>query len=386
MTVIIKRDGRSEEFDGNKIIKAIKSAGLESTEEQVEVVHKVESKLTESMNIQDIHSAVEDALMEINHEAARKYIEYRSERDRQRLAGSSLGESIKGLVQQTGDIVTENANKSAKLISTQRDLLAGIIAKQFARDFVLPKHITKAHEDGDIHYHDLDYSPFQPMTNCCLVDLKGMLSNGFRMGNAQIDTPKSIGVAATVTCQVIAQVACAQYGGTTIANLDQVLAPYVRMSYDKHMVIAREFGIQEAERYAKERTEKDTYDAMQSIEYEVNTLYTTGGQAPFCTVSFGMGTSWESRLIQQSILKVRLKGIGKSETTAIFPKLVMFVEEGINLKPEDPNYDIKQLALECAAKRLYPDIISAKINRKITGSSVPVSPMGKHTTAHVKSI
>lgn len=273
------------------------------------------------------------------------------------------------------EVSKENANKDARTFPTRRDLIAGAISKYIAKD-IIPEHVYKAHVDGDIHYHDMDYAPAMPFTNCSLVNLKDMLENGFKLGSAQIESPKSIGVACAVTCQVLGQVASAQFGGSTIANIDQVLAPYVKKSYEKHMVIAREYNIPDAERYARERTEKEICDGYQAIEYEINTLFSTNGQTPFCTLTFGMGTSWEERAIQKAILNVRIKGMGKHGITPVFPKLVMFLEEGLNLKPEDPNYDIKQRALECSSKRLYPDYISAKNNREITGSSVPVSPMG----------
>jgi ribonucleoside-triphosphate reductase len=256
-----------------------------------------------------------------------------------------------------------------------RDLMAGIVSKQFAGNF-LSKDVLQAHQSGDLHFHDLDYSPFLPFTNCCLVDLKGMLEHGFRLGNAGIESPKSVGVACAVTAQIIAQVASHQYGGTTIPNIDQTLAPYVQKSYEKNLLVAEQYGIADPQRYARERTEKETYDGIQACEYEINTLFSSNGQQPFVTFSFGMGRSWQERAVQRAILQVRIKGMGKEGITPVFPKLVFFIEEGLNLKPEDPNYDIKQLALECASKRMYPDIISAKLNRQLTGSSVPVSPMG----------
>ncbi|WKV23417.1 anaerobic ribonucleoside-triphosphate reductase [Salmonella phage SEA1] len=283
---------------------------------------------------------------------------------------------IKGLFDRTNtDLLNENANKDSRVFPTQRDLMAGIVSKHVARK-VIPVSILDAHDKGIIHFHDMDYSPSLPFTNCCLVDLAGMLQNGFKLGNAEIETSNSIGVATAVMAQITAQVASHQYGGTTFANVDQVLAPYVEATFNKHIEDARRYHIPAAELYAQEKTEKDVFDAFQGYEYEVNTLFSSNGQTPFVTITFGMGTSWEEKLIQQAILKNRIRGLGRHGITPIFPKLVMFVEEGLNLHSEDPNYDIKQLALECASKRMYPDIISAKNNRKITGSPIPVSPMG----------
>jgi ribonucleoside-triphosphate reductase (formate) len=288
----------------------------------------------------------------------------------------TIESDIQGLITRSNkDLLNENANKDSRVFPTQRDLMAGIVSKHIARQ-VIPVSILDAHEKGLIHFHDIDYSPALPFTNCCLVDLKGMLENGFKLGNAQIETPKSIGVATAIMAQITAQVASHQYGGTTFANVDKVLAPYVEMTYQKHVKEARKYQVNDVKEYATEKTKKDVFDAFQAYEYEVNTLFSSNGQTPFVTITFGTGISWEEKLIQQSILKNRIKGLGRDGITPIFPKLVMFVEEGVNLRPEDPNYDIKQLALECASKRMYPDIISAKNNRIITGSSTPVSPMG----------
>lgn len=288
----------------------------------------------------------------------------------------TIEKEIEGLIHKTNkDLLNENANKDSRVFPTQRDLMAGIVSKHIAKNMV-PSFIMKAHESGIIHFHDIDYSPALPFTNCCLVDLKGMLENGFKLGNAQIETPKSIGVATAIMAQITAQVASHQYGGTTFANVDKVLSPYVKRTYAKHIEDAEKWQIADALNYAQSKTEKDVYDAFQAYEYEVNTLFSSNGQTPFVTITFGTGTDWTERMIQKAILKNRIKGLGRDGITPIFPKLVMFVEEGVNLYKDDPNYDIKQLALECASKRMYPDIISAKNNKAITGSSIPVSPMG----------
>ncbi|UOX40450.1 NrdD-like anaerobic ribonucleotide reductase large subunit [Aeromonas phage GomatiRiver_11] len=284
---------------------------------------------------------------------------------------------VEHLVQGISASHNENANKDANVIPTMRDMMAGIASKDYALS-VLPEHLAQAHQNGDIHIHDLDYAFTLPMTNCCLVNLTGMFKNGFKMGDARIETPKSFSVAAAVMAQITAHVSSHQYGGTTLANVDQVLAPFAKMSWQKHLDTASEFGLsyKEQYRYANKLTRKEIYDGIQGFEYEINTLFTTNGQTPFVTITFGMGNNWFEREIQKAILNVRIKGLGKNGITPVFPKLVMFIEEGLNLNPGDPNYEIKQLAMECATKRMYPDIISAKNNRSITGSSVPVSPMG----------
>lgn len=378
--IVSKRDGRTEQFSGNKIHDAVIKAG--ASKDIAKTVAKniyIALRGKESITIDTIHEMVEVQLMRMCPESARRYIEYRSFRDRIREHKSDLHAAIKELVEQRGDVVKENANKNAQLLSTQRDLIAGIVSKHFAK-FILPDDIIQAHIDGTIHYHDLDYSPFAPMTNCCLVDLRNMLTYGFAMGNAELESPKSITVACAVMAQITAQVASHQYGGTTFANVDLVLAPYVEKSYNKHLEIGKQFmkraTDEEIKEYAIARTEKEALDAFQGYEYEINTLFTTCGQSPFVTLTFGQGTKWSERLIQQAILKNRIRGIGSKGITPTFPKLVMFMEEGVNMRKGDINYDIKRLALECASKRMYPDIISVKNNKILTGSSKPVSPMG----------
>ncbi|QVW27289.1 anaerobic ribonucleoside-triphosphate reductase [Cronobacter phage JC03] len=374
-----KRDGKNVDFDKEKIRIAVEKAGGTMTDADAAIMLVQYNQIRDgsAMKIARIQELVEESLMKTNPAVARAYIEYRHDRDIAREQKSKLFKDISGMVNLSNkEITNENANKDARVFPTQRDLLAGIVAKHFARNHILPKHIVEAHDSGDIHYHDLDYSPFTPYTNCCLVDLKGMLANGFKMGNADIEPPKSIGVATALMAQITAQIASHQYGGTTFANVDKVLAPYVQMTYDKHFKDAKKYQIPRDVQYAIDKTEKDVFDAFQSYEYEVNTLHTANGQTPFVTITFGTGQSRCERMIQKAILKNRIRGLGKEGITPVFPKLVMFMEKGINLDPEDRNYDIKQLALECASKRMYPDIISSANNRAITGSSVPVSPMG----------
>ncbi|ADV88589.1 anaerobic ribonucleoside-triphosphate reductase [Vibrio vulnificus] len=290
-----------------------------------------------------------------------------------------LFDTINGIVGGTAsaELMHNNANKASERIPTQRDMVAGEVSKFVALNSILPKHIAEAHKKGEIHYHDLDYAPMFGMYNCMLIDVKGMLEQGFRMGNAEIETPKSINTATALVAQIIAQVASHIYGGNTVNRIDEHLAPYVRATYDKWLAIGLRWfkgDKYNAQSFAQERTEKDTYDAFQALEYEINTLHTANGQTPFCTLGFGLGTSWESRLIQKSILQVRRAGLGKTKRTAVFPKLVFAVKRGVNLHPTDPNYDIKQLALKCSSERMYPDFLSYENNVSITGGFK--TPMG----------
>ncbi len=380
--IVIKRDGSKASFSRDRIQAAVESAAEQVTSEiaiyALNVALAVELQLEgqQQVHIAEIQTLVENELMQGPYKGlARSYIEYRHDRDIAREKQSTLTKEIEGLIEESNaDLLNENANKDGKVIPTQRDLLAGIVAKHYAKTRILPRDIVQAHEQGDIHYHDLDYAPFFPMFNCMLIDLQGMLTHGFKMGNAEIDTPKSISTATAVTAQIIAQVASHIYGGTTINRIDEVLAPYVTASYHKHLAIAEEWHIASPQEFAMARTEKECYDAFQSLEYEVNTLHTANGQTPFVTFGFGLGTSWEARLIQQSILKNRIAGLGKNRKTAVFPKLVFAIKQGLNHKPGDANYDIKQLALECASKRMYPDILNYDKVVEVTGSFK--TPMG----------
>ncbi|NEG80335.1 anaerobic ribonucleoside-triphosphate reductase [Pantoea agglomerans] len=381
-TVVIKRDGCRTGFDAQRIEQAVAAAARAAEVEDAawcaQVAERVALRLADcpEVDIREIQCAVEETLMAGPYpQLARAYIEYRHDRDVARDRQSQLHHAIRGLVDQTNAaLLNENANKDSKVIPTQRDLLAGIVAKHYAQQQILPRDVVLAHERGEIHYHDLDYSPFFPMFNCMLIDLKGMLTNGFNMGNAEIEPPKSIATATAVTAQIIAQVASHIYGGTTINRIDEVLAPFVEQSYARHLAIAEQWQIPQAEQYARQRTEKECYDAFQSLEYEVNTLHTANGQTPFVTFGFGLGTDWAARLIQQSILLNRLAGLGKNRKTAVFPKLVFSIREGVNRRAGDVNYDIKQLALECASKRMYPDILNYDQVVKVTGSFK--TPMG----------
>lgn len=380
--VVVKRDGCRSEFDAARIEAAVAAAARAAQVQDAPwcatVAQRVSEKLADraEVDIRDIQFAVEETLMcGPWPQLARAYIEYRHDRDVAREQRGKLHHAIRGLVDQTNAaLLNENANKDSKVIPTQRDLLAGIVAKHYAQQQLLPRDVVQAHERGEIHYHDLDYSPFFPMFNCMLIDLKGMLTNGFKMGNAEIEPPKSIATATAVTAQIIAQVASHIYGGTTINRIDEVLAPFVQLSMEKHRAIAAEWQIADVEAYARARTEKECYDAFQSLEYEVNTLHTANGQTPFVTFGFGLGTCWAARLIQQSILRNRIAGLGKNHKTAVFPKLVFAIREGLNRRPGDINYDIKQLALECASKRMYPDILNYDQVVKVTGSFK--TPMG----------
>lgn len=269
-------------------------------------------------------------------------------------------------------LLNSNANKASERVPVMKNLVAGEVAKIMANKY-LPPNVITAHRDGVIHFHDMDESPFYPMFNCCLVDLKGMLANGFMMGNADIETPKSISTACAITAQIIAQVACHQYGGVSLNRLDEVLAPYVDKSYKKWLAKGKQWmDNDKAVVFATDQTREEVQNACQALEYEVNTLFTSQGQTPFVTFGFGLGTTWQAREIQKGILNTRIRGLGKEGRTAIFPKLVFMMDDDVNVKRGDPNYDIKKLAIKCASKRNYPDILNMPRLRETGNGSTPM--------------
>ena len=382
---VIKRDGRVVKFNKKKIYnaieKAVKSVFNENNTVDIKKITKqvnneIANRFKEDIKIYEIQNIIEHTLLSFGEEAVYKeYVNYRVEKNIERERSLDINKAIEKLVNRDENIVNENANKDSLIFNTQRDLTSGTVAKAIGLK-MLPKHVANAHQKGEIHYHDLDYSPYQPLTNCCLIDFKEMLTKGFKIGNADVDSPKSIQTATAQMAQIIANVASSQYGGCSADRIDIVLAPFAKLNYEKNLQLAKKWITEESkqEQFAKEKTEKDIYDAMQSLEYEINTLYSSQGQTPFTSLGFGLGEGYFEREIQKAILKVRINGLGKEKRTAIFPKLIFVLKDGLNLKPTDPNYDIKQLALSCATQRMYPDVLMYDTITKITGSCK--TPMG----------
>ena len=322
-------------------------------------------------------------------------------------------------------IMNENANKNSKVFATQRDLLAGSISKEYALEKLLPKNVAEGHRKGWIHFHDLDYTlnASGGLYNCMLIDFPGMLKHGFTLGEAEISTPKSLKTAGEVIPQIIANVSSNMYGGVSAHRLDEFLEPYAVISYRKTLkknfarmaefdgVVLTEDEIDSlADYYASqiEQTDnefkmefidvkkidsglsektvqfvveiskkdvvKEVFDTFQSLETEISSLFSGNGQTPFVTFNFGLSTGFWGREIQKGILQNRLIGLGEDHRTPVFPKLVFTLKDGVNLKKTDPNYDIKRLAVECSAKRIYPDILSYEKVMEIYGFFV--SPMG----------
>ena len=388
-TQIIKRDERITSFDSDKIYIAIAKAFRDTYPKKApknyctfiaDTVHSIEQRIEDldllAISIDEIQELVIDELLDSPYkEVAINYVEYKTKKAVARIHNSDIESQLQKLILRDETVIHKNANKDSKVFNTQRDLTAGVSAKSIGLR-LLPEHVANAHMKGDIHYHDLDYQPYAPMTNCSLPDFEYMFENGFNIGNAEVEKPKSIGTAGAQIAQIIANVASSQYGGTSVDMIDQLLAPYAEMNYQKNLEISKGWVDGEAKQlaYAEEQTLKQIYDAVQGLEYEINTLYTSNGQTPFTTFGFGLGADKWSREIQKAILEVRIKGLGKERRTAIFPKLIFALKKGTNLETHDPNYDIKQLAITCATKRMYPDVLMYDKIVELTGSFK--TPMG----------
>lgn len=373
---VVKRDGTVTSFYPYKINLVLNALNADEQTSQSVYVTLLDALLNQtSVTTKKIADLFVQGLVNANHEELAKiYRDYRQHDEEAFAEATNPQNKLEQLFDRNSRIVHENANKDSHVFNTQRDLEAGVVSRALGLR-MLPGIVAKAHLRGDIHWHDLDYSPVTPETNCCLIDFDEMFKHGFKIGNAWVSSPRSIQTATAQMSQIIANVASLQYGGCSANRIDQLLEPYAKLNYEKHMKDAEEWIVPEKrEEFAREKTKKDIYDAMQALEYEINTLYSSQGQTPFTTINFGLGTSWIAREIQKAILKIRIKGLGKEHRTAIFPKLTFTIKRGLNLDPEDPNYDIKQLALECSTKRMYPDLLMYDKIKELTGSFK--TPMG----------
>lgn len=373
---VIKRDGSTVAFDRLKIEEAIGRALKEAGKEPSEAVRLTDEVLPKleggSYQVWEIQAAVENTLLEEDPELARTYISYRVDRDVKR---ARLKNSVDKLIEADPTVVNENANKDSRSFTTIRDLMAGSVARPLGLS-MLPPRVADAHTRGLLHWHDLDYSPFTPFTNCCLPDFKELFK-GYKMGNAEIEPPKGIGTAVAQLTQIILNIASSQYGGISVNRADELLAPYAELTFKKQLTFFKESDFispKQAKQLAEKATKKLVFDALQELEYSLNASQASTGQTPFITVNFGLGTGKWEREIQYAILKVRRDGVGPNKKTSIFPKLVYTLKDGVNLKEGDPNYDVKQAALDCAIHRIYPDVLNYDKLVEFTGGFK--APMG----------
>ena len=383
MKKVFKRNGTVMNFDKEKIERAISAAYKSLPKEpNLELINKISHQIEEiskDLPVEEIQDIVVKKLMSSSDkDVAMAYQSYRTLKEDLRNKEQGIYKKISNLVDANdSSILNENANKDAKTISVQRDLLAGISSKEFYLNKVLPKHLAEAHIKGELHIHDLDYLVFQ-ITNCELINIENMLKGGCKIGNALMSEPNSVEVAVGHIVQIVASVSSNTFGGCTVPYLDRALVPYIKKSFKKHYLNGLKYisGIEECDleviehdneecqkrypkayKYACDMTEESVKQSMQGLEYEINSLSTVNGQTPFTTVSIGTETSWEGKLVQKYVLKTRMAGFGPKKETAIFPKIVYTMWEGHNFNEEDPNYDISLLAFECMTKSIYPDIL-----------------------------
>ncbi|MFR5756846.1 MAG: anaerobic ribonucleoside-triphosphate reductase [Lachnospiraceae bacterium] len=376
---VIKRDGHMVDYCPEKIEIAIKKANEEVQEEdrvsdtQIKnIIKYIESLKKRRILVEDIQDIIEMRLMTLNKFAlAKEYITYRYTRELVRKSNTT-DLSIKELIDGESDYWnTENSNKNAKVVTTQRDYIAGITSTDISRRFLLPEDIVKAHDEGIIHFHDMDYFAQNALHNCDLINLEDMLQNGTNINGVMIEKPHRFLTAMTIATQLITAVNSSQYGGATITMTH--LAPFVRESYNRFLdkYKKRKFTKAQCEKYAKEDLAKEITDGVQTFQYQINSMTTTNGQAPFLSVCLYLGETDEYKeelaMIIEEILKQRTMGMKNEKgvyITPAFPKLLYVLEED-NIHEDSKYYYLTELAAKCTAKRMVPDYISEKIMKKL---------------------
>ena len=372
---IVKRDGHIVDYDPSKIKTAIKKANVEvkpkerATEDEINaIIQYIEDLNKKRILVEDIQDIIEEKLMEFDkYQLAKKYITYRYTRELVRKANTT-DQTIKELIEGENEYWnSENSNKNATVVTTQRDYLAGITSTDITRRFLLPEEIVKAHDEGIIHFHDADYFAQNALHNCELINLDDMLQNGTVINGVMIEKPHRFITAATIATQIILAVTSSSYGGATVSLTH--LAPFVKLSYEKYYkkYQARKMNKADCEKFAWEDTRKEVEDGVQTFNYQVNSMTNTNGQAPFLSVFMYMGETKEYKkelaMIIEEFFKQRILGFKNRKgvyITPAFPKLLYVLEED-TINEDAPYYYLTKLAAECTAKRMVPDYISEKV-------------------------
>ena len=375
---IVKRDGHIVDYDPEKIRVAIGKANEEvrgrekATKEEIkEIIKYIEDLNKKRILVEDIQDIIEEKLMEFDkYQLAKKYITYRYTRELVRKANTT-DKSIKELIEGESEYWnSENSNKNAEVVTTQRDYLAGITSTDITRRFLLPEDIVEAHDAGIIHFHDADYFAQNALHNCELINLDDMLQNGTVINGVMIEKPHRFLTAATIATQIILAVTSSSYGGATVSLTH--LAPFVRLSYEKYLkkYQVRNFSKKDCEKYAMQDTKKEVEDGVQTFNYQVNSMTNTNGQAPFLSVCMYLGETEEYKeelaMIIEEFLKQRILGFKNEKgvyITPAFPKLLYVLEED-NIHEDSKYWYLTKLAAECTAKRMVPDYISEKMMLK----------------------
>ena len=375
---VIKRDGHMVDWCPEKIEIAIKKANKEVSEEEQassiqikNIIKYIEGLGKKRILVEDIQDIIEMKLMSIGkYSLAKKYITYRYTRELVRRSNTT-DLAIKELIDGENEYWnTENSNKNARVVTTQRDYLAGITSTDITRRFLLPEDIVQAHDEGVIHFHDADYFAQNALHNCDLINLEDMLQNGTNINGVMIEKPHRFLTAMTIATQLITAVSSSQYGGCTITLTH--LAPFVRESYERYIskYKKRKFKKEDCEKYAKEDLAKEITDGVQTFQYQINSMTTTNGQAPFLSVCLYLGETDEYKdelaMIIEEVLKQRIEGMKNEKgvyITPAFPKLLYVLEED-NINSKSKYYYLTELAAKCTAKRMVPDYISEKVMKE----------------------
>lgn len=360
---VIKRDGRLKDFDYRRISDAIDKAYLEvyghkcgiDLEDDITDEIMVLAEDNGAISVEEIQDIVVGVLMEEDSKVGEAYESYRKERERNRDNNSVIFTKIQEIFDNTSPEARDNANKSGDKVQSIRAMVADVALREYNYLKKIPENLLKEHKKS-IYIHDDMYFGL-PFHNCFLINWVDMLDNGFHINNTYIRQPNSLRTAVTLLSQIVAQCSSNCYGGVTLSDLCIGLEKYAKKSYEKHLKIAKEESVPDVEGYAWRRLEKECYDAFQDLLYSINCLCTSRGEVPFVTISYGLGKGKFARLIQNSILDVRLDGF-EDGVTPVFPKEIFILKKGHNLNPEDENYDIFQKAVKCSAHRIYPDYIS----------------------------
>lgn len=379
MTKVIKRDCSEVNFDKSKIstaiLKAMKNgSGIVKSKIAEDIADEIENecKDKDEVSISDIESMVYDKLITKKQRlTAKAYEGYRSIREFQRENENTTDSEIDELLDGESEYWnTENSNKNSKVLNTQRDYMAGIVSKDISRRFLLPPEVVQAHDEGIIHFHDIDYFGMNAMSNCSLINLEDMLQNGTCINKVMIEKPHRFITACTIATQIILGVTSLQYGGATITLTH--LAPFVRDSYNKYYEKYKSWGFsdEDCKRYAESDTKKEVADGVQTFNYQCNSMSNSNGQSPFLSVFMYLGETTEYKkelaMIIEEFLNQRLLGL-KNEVgvyvTQAFPKLLYVLEED-NIHENSPYWYLTKLAAKCTAKRMNPDYISEKIMKK----------------------
>lgn len=363
MLEVKKKNGQVERFDFNKIKEAVsKSAQRVNRESELNdsFWFAMGSKISKAIpsegvvTVEFLHRVVQSTLYDLDIELYNEYARYR---DYKIVFNKTFQDLLKRTRQVIFDGDKENANKNSALVSTLKEIVGGLVSEVIALEYELPEDIAQAHKEGAIYKHDLRDDIFGSI-NCCLFDAGSVLKNGFNNNSVGHSEPKHISTAFTILGNIVLCASSQQFGGFTLPEIDSILAPYAEKQYKSYCETYKAWGISDYESKAYETTIKDIEQGYESIEYMLNTTNNALGQTPFVTLTFGLDTTVWGREIAKAILKVRYSGLGTSKTTAIFPKLVFLHREEVNGVENSPNYDIKQQAIECTMRRIYPDWLS----------------------------